>query len=86
MKRYEALANEVAASIASGQLQPGQRVPSVRETSRGRGVSPTTVFEAYYLLEARGLIEAQPLLADRFEKRALDLGYTPPPSLDNTRK
>ena len=60
MKRYEALANEVAASIASGQLQPGQRVPSVRETSRGRGVSPTTVFEAYYLLEARGLIEARP--------------------------
>jgi hypothetical protein len=30
--------------------------------------------------------EAQPLLADRYEKRALDLGYTPPPSLDNTRK
>lgn len=30
--------------------------------------------------------EAQPLLADRYEKRAVDLGYTPPPSLDNTRK
>jgi DNA-binding transcriptional MocR family regulator len=60
MKLYEALADEVAGCIASGQLPPGQRVPSVRETSRSRGVSPSTVFEAYYLLEARGLIEARP--------------------------
>ena len=28
----------------------------------------------------------QPLLASQFEARARDLGYTPPPSLDNTRK
>ena len=60
MKRYEALAQEIAESIAQGQLRPGERVPSVREASRSRGVSPSTVFEAYYLLEARGLIEARP--------------------------
>lgn len=60
MKRYEALAQEIAESIAGGQLRPGERVPSVRETSRSRGVSPSTVFEAYYLLEARGLLEARP--------------------------
>jgi DNA-binding transcriptional MocR family regulator len=60
MKRYEALAQEVAESIANGRLRPGERVPSVREASRSRGVSPSTVFEAYYLLEARGLIEARP--------------------------
>ena len=28
----------------------------------------------------------QPLLASQFEARARELGYTPPPSLDNTRK
>ncbi|NRF71251.1 PLP-dependent aminotransferase family protein [Aquincola sp. S2] len=60
MKRYEALAREVAETITKGQLLPGERLPSVRETSRSRGVSPSTVFEAYYLLEARGLIEARP--------------------------
>ncbi|HEX7749078.1 MAG TPA: PLP-dependent aminotransferase family protein [Bordetella sp.] len=60
MKRYEALAQEIAESIAHGRLRPGERVPSVREASRSRGVSPSTVFEAYYLLEARGLIEARP--------------------------
>jgi DNA-binding transcriptional MocR family regulator len=60
MKRYEALAHEIAESIAQGRLRPGERVPSVREASRSRGVSPSTVFEAYYLLEARGLVEARP--------------------------
>lgn len=60
MKRYEALADEVAASIRAGVLRPGDRLPSVRQTSLGRQVSPSTVFQAYYLLEARGLIRAQP--------------------------
>ena len=59
MKRYEALAQEIAESIAQGRLRPGERVPSVREASRSRGVSPSTVFEAYYLLEARGLVRAR---------------------------
>lgn len=57
MKRYEALAQEIAESIASGAFRPGDRLPSVRETSESRGVSPSTVFQAYYLLEARGLVE-----------------------------
>lgn len=60
MKRYEALAAELSQSIAAGQLRPGDRIPSVRQTSRTRGLSPSTVFEAFYLLEARGLIEARP--------------------------
>lgn len=32
----------------------------MREASRTRGISPSTVFEAYYLLEAQGLIHARP--------------------------
>ena len=31
-------------------------------------------------------VSAQPLLAAQYESRARELGYTPPPSLDNTRK
>lgn len=57
MKRYEALAQDISESIASGAFRPGDRLPSVRETSESRGVSPSTVFQAYYLLEARGLVE-----------------------------
>lgn len=59
MKRYEALAEEIAQSIRTGVMKLGDRLPSVRQTSSSRGVSPSTVFEAYYLLEARGLIRAR---------------------------
>jgi DNA-binding transcriptional MocR family regulator len=59
MKRYEALAEELAQSIRTGVLKLGDRLPSVRQTSTSRGVSPSTVFEAYYLLEAKGLIRAR---------------------------
>jgi DNA-binding transcriptional MocR family regulator len=59
MKRYEALAADIAESIRSGALKPGDRLPSVREASRSRNVSPSTVFEAYYRLEAQGLVRAR---------------------------
>ena len=60
MKRYEELASTIAALINSGTLAAGARVPSVRAASAQYGVSPATVFQAYYLLEDRGLIEARP--------------------------
>jgi DNA-binding transcriptional MocR family regulator len=59
MKRYEALAEELAQSIGNGTLRLGDRLPSVRQVSRTRGLSASTVFEAYYLLEARGLVRAR---------------------------
>lgn len=59
MKRYEALAEEIAQSIQDGVLKAGDRLPSVRQASASREVSPSTVFEAYYLLEARGVIRAR---------------------------
>lgn len=58
-KRYEALADEIGASIDAGILRVGDRLPSVREASTRRKISPSTVFQAYYLLEARGLVRAR---------------------------
>src|SRR3990167_8191954 len=55
MKRYEKFADQIAELIRSGMLAPGEKVPSVRHASRTYGVSPSTVFQAYYLLEDRGL-------------------------------
>lgn len=60
MKLYEKLADEIAELIRSGVLAPNDKVPSVRTASRTYNVSPATVFEAYYLLESRGLIQARP--------------------------
>ncbi|WP_368643249.1 PLP-dependent aminotransferase family protein [Castellaniella ginsengisoli] len=58
-KRYEALAAELAAAIHSGELRAGDKLPSVRQTVANRGVSASTVFQAYYLLEGQGLIRAR---------------------------
>jgi DNA-binding transcriptional MocR family regulator len=60
VKRYERYADEVAELIRTQMLRPGDRLPSVRQACASRHISPSTVFEAYYLLEARGLIQARP--------------------------
>src|SRR5690606_28910889 len=59
MKRYERLADNIADLIRNGILAPGEKIPSVRQASQSYGVSPSTVFQAYYLLEDRGLIQAR---------------------------
>lgn len=57
---YEQIADDIAAMIKSGSFRLGDRIPSVRELSRKRGVSITTVMQAYRSLEDKGLIEARP--------------------------
>jgi DNA-binding transcriptional MocR family regulator len=59
MKRYEDLANSIADGIRSGQIPIGSRLPSLRQIIAQRGVSQSTVFRAYYLLEEWGLIRAE---------------------------
>jgi DNA-binding transcriptional MocR family regulator len=58
--RYELLARELEQQIAAGVLRPGDRLPSVRQACASRRLSPSTVFQAYYLLESRGLVRAAP--------------------------
>jgi DNA-binding transcriptional MocR family regulator len=58
--KYERIADDIGHLVECGAFQPGDRIPSVREMSRQRGVSISTVLQAYYLLEARGLIQARP--------------------------
>lgn len=60
MKRYERFAEEISELIRSGVLAPGERVPSVRQASRHYAISPSTVFQAYYLMEKQGLIVSRP--------------------------
>jgi DNA-binding transcriptional regulator YhcF (GntR family) len=57
---YEELADEIVRQIATNVLRPGDRLPSIRQTCKARHHSPSTVFQAYYLLENRGLIRAVP--------------------------
>src|ERR1700722_20987728 len=59
-KRHEELAEDIARQIPARVLRPGDRLPSIRQTCKARHVSPSTVFQAYDLLENRGLIRAAP--------------------------
>jgi DNA-binding transcriptional MocR family regulator len=58
--KYEQIAGEIERQIETGLLRPGDRLLSVRRLSRQKELSVTTVLQAYYTLEARGLIEARP--------------------------
>lgn len=60
LKRYESIAADLIQSIETGVLRAGERLPSVRQNSEAHGVSPSTIFQAYYLLEARGYINPRP--------------------------
>ena len=56
----EQLAQRFAERIEQRLLAPGARLPSVRDCARRQQVSPSTVVAAYDLLQAQGLVEAQP--------------------------
>lgn len=60
MRLYEDLVGRLERQIAEGIYAQGERLPSVRQVSRSHGVSMTTAYHAYNLLESRGLIEAKP--------------------------
>ncbi|MEM5344252.1 PLP-dependent aminotransferase family protein [Paraburkholderia azotifigens] len=60
MKLYEELAKEIEGQIRRGVFRPGERVPSVRQTSQHRQISITTVLRAYLILESKGVIQSRP--------------------------
>ncbi len=57
---YLELAGSLQQLIEQDTLRPGHRVPSVRRMSLQRGVSISTVLQAYTWLESRGFLEARP--------------------------
>ncbi|ENC6394859.1 TPA: PLP-dependent aminotransferase family protein [Aeromonas veronii] len=60
MSLYGQLADQLQQQITSGLWQPGERIPSIRQSCKTHGLSPMTVLQAYQLLESRGLILARP--------------------------
>lgn len=57
--RYEAIAEAIAAAVASGTLAPGDRLPPQRELAHRLGVTVGTVGRAYSLAEQRGLVRGE---------------------------
>ncbi|WP_445116926.1 aminotransferase-like domain-containing protein [Acinetobacter sp. WZC-1] len=54
--QYQVLAHQLAEKIHSGELQPGQRLSSLRQFAVQQKVSLNTARNCYELLEAQGLI------------------------------
>jgi len=53
---YQQLMQQVKFQIASGNLKPGDLLPSVRDTAEELQINPMTVSKAYSLLERDGVL------------------------------
>lgn len=56
---YEQIRSQISALIATGTLQTGSRLPTVRSLAADLGIAAGTVARAYKELEAAGLIESR---------------------------
>ena len=56
---YRQLIEQVRRMTVSGQLKPGDELPSVRELAMEHTVNPMTVSKAYGILESEGLLIRQ---------------------------
>ncbi|HEX5034840.1 MAG TPA: PLP-dependent aminotransferase family protein [bacterium] len=77
---YEQVAAKIARLIEGGTLRAGDRIPSVRQTSQQHGVSISTVLQAFFLLENRGLVEARPQSGFYVKPRLKALPAIPKPT------
>src|SRR5689334_934648 len=55
----EQLGTQIALGVISGDLKPGEKLPSVRELARRYKIHPNTVSAAYRDVEARGWLEVR---------------------------
>ncbi|NMO16794.1 PLP-dependent aminotransferase family protein [Pyxidicoccus fallax] len=78
MRKPELLAAEIEAHISSGLLKPGERIDSVRELSRLKGVGLNTAVRAHEILEDRGLVVTRPQSGTYVVGPRRDTGVTPP--------
>lgn len=53
---YRQIVDQTCQLVASGQLPPGEHLPSVRAMAADLGVNPMTVSKAYSLLERDGIV------------------------------
>lgn len=77
---YKQVTDQVKDAIASGDLAPNERLPSVRELSEALKVSAITIKRAYFDLETEGYIMTRaglgsfvaPMERDVMRRRKLD--------------
>lgn len=73
---FEQIQTQILNFIKAGVLQPGDRLPSVRQLAQDNGINPNTVSKAYIELEKNGYVYNLP-------KKGV---YVAEINLDNSRK
>ncbi len=78
---YRQIIDRVRSAIATGEVEPGDRLPTVRQLAVDLSINPNTVSRAYTELELTGLVETQmgsgtfvgsrPVAPDDVERRRL---------------
>jgi GntR family transcriptional regulator len=56
---YRQIIDQVKTAIATGALEPGHKLPTVRQLAVELSINPNTVSRAYTELELTGLVETQ---------------------------
>jgi GntR family transcriptional regulator len=56
---YLQIVEQVRQALRLGRLEPGDRLPTVREVAAAVAVNPNTVLKAYRELEHEGLVEGR---------------------------
>lgn len=56
---YQAIVDRLAADVAAGRLQPGDRIPTHRQLAKALGVGIGTVTRAYKEAEQRGILSSR---------------------------
>lgn len=57
---YQQIMDQLILFVANGLLQPGDKLPSIREMASDLGINPNTVARAYSELERANVIETYP--------------------------
>lgn len=68
---YRQLVEQTRRLIASGQLAPGDPLPSVRDMAAALAINPMTISKAYSQLEADGAVT---------RRRGIGMAVAPPPT------
>jgi DNA-binding transcriptional regulator YhcF (GntR family) len=53
---YQQIFEQIKHLISSGQLEPGEQIPSVRDLASWLKLNPSTVARAYFSLKQEGLV------------------------------
>jgi len=77
---YIQIMEQIKVRIASGQLKPGDQLPTVRQMATDLRVNFNTVARAYRLLDEAGVISTQ------HGRGTYILGETPPEALQHLRR